>query len=178
MDERAEWLRANGYSTYQDYVRSSRWTRTKRDYYERNPKECWVCRSTESVVLHHRTYGSIGAEPDVDLIALCSPCHSMTHWKGLSGGIADRCVYLRQLIDRDGMTGYRKIRERHAKAKRKAAKKGITNAQAKDLASLQKRAGVPYSGAGMTCHEARLAIAQLADRLRQPCRALAATATA
>lgn len=46
------------------------------------------------------------------------------------------------------------------KPKRKRAKKerGITNAQARYLARLQRELGVPYSGAGMTMSEAHAAI--------------------
>jgi hypothetical protein len=159
--ERSDWLLANGYQSYRDYTRSSRWTRRRRSYYDRHPKTCWICSATEGIVLHHRTYETIGSEPDEDLIPLCSVCHSLVHWKALPGGIGDRCIYIRLLIEREGMTGYARLRGRHARAQRKAATKGITNRQAKLLARLQRWAGESYSGAGMTSKRARSEIMRL-----------------
>lgn len=47
----------------------------------------------------------------------------------------------------------------------KRGKRGITNAQAKYLADLQRRLGTPYSGGGMTLTEASSAIADARRRL-------------
>ncbi len=46
-------------------------------------------------------------------------------------------------------------------AKKARRPKGITNAQAQYLAALQRKAGIPYSGAGMTCNAAKREIARL-----------------
>jgi hypothetical protein len=43
---------------------------------------------------------------------------------------------------------------------------GITNRQAKYLASLQRKLGEPYTGAGLSQHEASRLIAQLVARIR------------
>jgi hypothetical protein len=166
--ERTEWLRANGYRDYGEYTRSSRWARTRQGYYERHPKECWICSATDGIILHHRTYETIGSEPDEDLVPLCRRCHSLAHWKALPGGLGDRCIYIRLLIEREGMTGYTRLRERYARAKLKEAAKGITNPQAKLLARLQRRADEPYSGAGMTSRRARAEIARLKRKLSVP----------
>jgi hypothetical protein len=48
--------------------------------------------------------------------------------------------------------------ERRGRRRNRARPKGITNAQAKDLARLQRQLGEPYSGAGMTARQAADAI--------------------
>jgi hypothetical protein len=54
--------------------------------------------------------------------------------------------------------------------------KGITNPQAKYLASLQKELGEPYSGAGMSRADASVLIDACLERLGRPSKALKRTA--
>ncbi len=61
-------------------------------------------------------------------------------------------------------TGFGEQAKRKPKPKKKGKPKGITNKQAKFLASLQRRAGEKYSGSGMTSAKAAKEI----DRLLHP----------
>jgi 5-methylcytosine-specific restriction endonuclease McrA len=49
---------------------------------------CNVCRSTEHIQVHHRTYVNLGNELDRDLQALCKFCHENEH-EGKVDGVMD-----------------------------------------------------------------------------------------
>jgi hypothetical protein len=63
------------------YYKSSYWRsiRTKMFSYR---QECFVCDSTEDLVIHHLNYDNIGNEDLGNLEVLCRSCHSYTHRKG------------------------------------------------------------------------------------------------
>lgn len=56
--------------------------------------------------------------------------------------------------------------EDHAPKSRKRRPLGISNEQAKELAALQRRLGVPYTGNGMTAARARSTITSCQRALR------------
>lgn len=72
-------LKALGYATYEDYLRSKRWLRRRQQYARTHPKQCAVCHATERLQLHHVTYAHLGHEHNADLRWLCDLCHSTVH---------------------------------------------------------------------------------------------------
>jgi hypothetical protein len=85
VGERISKLRAQGYASYNEYLRSRHWRRLRIAYRESDlPQEC-VC-GEEEVQYHHTTYERIGAERLTDLTPLCARCHQLVHvleWQGL-----------------------------------------------------------------------------------------------
>lgn len=60
-------------------MRSSTWANRRARYYKKHKKECFICKSTFQVGLHHITYKNLGNEKDEDLIPLCWFHHEDLH---------------------------------------------------------------------------------------------------
>src|SRR5262249_34604482 len=68
-----------GFQTYEEYLRSDVWRKTKQRYnLSEYPKFCLLCGS-KSFELHHRTYERLGHEELYDLVPLCPPHHTALH---------------------------------------------------------------------------------------------------
>ena len=65
--------------TYQQYLQSGHWITLRARFYAKNARVCWVCRATDGIELHHKTYIRLGAERLTDLIPLCRTHHSKFH---------------------------------------------------------------------------------------------------
>lgn len=63
---------------YNEYIKSKEWSK-KRLYYLKRWKECYVCRSTKRLELHHLCYKNLGNEKPKDLVFLCHNCHYHLH---------------------------------------------------------------------------------------------------
>ena len=74
-------LRELGHESYDAYLRSGHWRRTKARYRSDEDLEqcCYCCGDWEDTHLHHKTYERVGAELLEDLVPLCARCHSMVH---------------------------------------------------------------------------------------------------
>jgi HNH endonuclease len=91
---------------YRDlYLDSDKWKVLKQRYWASDlPKRCAICWKRVSLVLHHRTYYTLGNERlGEDVILLCKRCHRTVHfnWRGKKtplGGkyLRDREAYLRR----------------------------------------------------------------------------------
>jgi hypothetical protein len=68
-------------TTYEDYLRSDVWQRTRELALEYYGGKCCLCNSPEQLNVHHRTYERKGHERLADLIVLCRDCHSSYHGK-------------------------------------------------------------------------------------------------
>lgn len=64
---------------YADYMASHAWEQRRARYFEKHGRACKACGSTEAMELHHRSYERFTAEPDEDLVGLCSTCHMWVH---------------------------------------------------------------------------------------------------
>lgn len=65
---------------YSEYLQSERWQATRRRMMaSKKVYRCYVCRSTERLDLHHKTYKRIGRERLADLVWLCRACHQEAH---------------------------------------------------------------------------------------------------
>lgn len=66
---------------YYDYITSAYWKARKLRYYHFNEKKCAVCETTTDIQLHHLCYDpkKYGAEPDSDLVPLCTNHHQQFH---------------------------------------------------------------------------------------------------
>jgi len=62
---------------YEEYLKSERWRAVRAGALERAGHRCQSpgCRATTGLEVHHRHYGSLGAEAWADLVVLCGPCH-------------------------------------------------------------------------------------------------------
>ena len=72
-------LKALGFATYDAYLRSAHWVRTRRELLAETGGRCALCRSASMPVVHHATYERLGAEEPSDIMVLCEDCHSATH---------------------------------------------------------------------------------------------------
>jgi hypothetical protein len=68
---------------YNQYIRSNKWKKKKKDF--RNSKlckqKCYICGSTKSIHIHHKSYKELGKEYLYHLIELCASCHLGVHEK-------------------------------------------------------------------------------------------------
>ena len=64
---------------YYDYLETKEWKLKALQKKSRAKWKCQLCNSKSELVVHHRTYESVGDEPMVDLTVLCKKCHTMFH---------------------------------------------------------------------------------------------------
>lgn len=64
---------------YTDYLQSTHWKRKRLQVYSRRKKQCSICKSTNNLNVHHKTYTRLGKEKLSDLVILCQRCHYATH---------------------------------------------------------------------------------------------------
>ena len=65
--------------SYEDYLQSDVWQRTRELALEYYGSRCCLCNSNEKLNVHHRTYEHKGNERLADLIVLCRDCHASYH---------------------------------------------------------------------------------------------------
>jgi hypothetical protein len=85
--ERAARLRALGYASYSDYLRSPHWREVKARYRASDLPQACMC-GADDVQLHHTTYDRIDAEDLSDLLPLCASCHTLIHVLEARGEVA------------------------------------------------------------------------------------------
>ncbi len=68
-------------NTYRDYLYSIHWDRKRTLFRDslKNPFTCYICKSSDNIHVHHRSYKNIGNEDLHDLVELCANCHSKVH---------------------------------------------------------------------------------------------------
>ena len=83
---KSERLRAFGFKTYDDYLTSDLWKKTKLRFYKSSycsktngTPSCSICSSLKMPNVHHLTYRSLCNEKMKHLMLLCNSCHEMTH---------------------------------------------------------------------------------------------------
>ena len=64
---------------YAEYLDSPEWWTTRKQAVQRAEYRCERCGSYGPLEVHHRTYRSLGCEPESDLEALCAACHRNEH---------------------------------------------------------------------------------------------------
>jgi len=77
-------LRVNGYSSYDEFLRSDYWRsiklKVKQPKYKGNYDHCWICRTSENLDLHHENYRYLLTKHELRSIkALCRGCHNLVH---------------------------------------------------------------------------------------------------
>jgi hypothetical protein len=72
-------LRALGFASYEDYLRSSHWKGIRRLFWASGRSKQCVCCDKAGRALHHFDYGCLGHETLDDLVLVCEPCHSEIH---------------------------------------------------------------------------------------------------
>jgi 5-methylcytosine-specific restriction endonuclease McrA len=74
--------RFGGYKTYQEYLNSPHWEKTRQEALDRASGRCMLCNMNEEVLhVHHRTYERLGNEEPEDVIVLCATHHAQFHGK-------------------------------------------------------------------------------------------------
>ncbi len=66
-------------ASYDEYLRSPVWRRTRELALEYYGGKCCLCNSGDRLNVHHRTYERKGHELLADLIVLCRKCHATYH---------------------------------------------------------------------------------------------------
>lgn len=66
---------------YNVYIKTKYWTKRKNEYFQKYGKQCFVCKSSKYVQLHHLEYKNelFGIEPDEMLVQLCKEHHEEFH---------------------------------------------------------------------------------------------------
>lgn len=83
-------MRRGKYSSYENYLRSSRWKALRSEALARDGKRCRLCDARGSQV-HHRRYAERwGRETVDDLTTLCDDCHAMVSRSGAQERIYGR----------------------------------------------------------------------------------------
>jgi 5-methylcytosine-specific restriction endonuclease McrA len=60
---------------YQEYLHSEKWREKKNTLYRHRQYECYICKQTYDLQVHHMTYKRLGNERRGDLVYLCRECH-------------------------------------------------------------------------------------------------------
>lgn len=60
---------------YQEYLKTPHWWTVKEEKLKAIGRKCQVCRSEESLQVHHLNYDNLYHEKDSDLLVLCESCH-------------------------------------------------------------------------------------------------------
>jgi hypothetical protein len=63
---------------YHEYINSPRWKK-RADRIKKRVGCCSVCKSTNNLNVHHKTYERLGRERNKDLVVLCRDCHLIEH---------------------------------------------------------------------------------------------------
>ena len=63
---------------YHDYLASSHWQKMKARV-RKIHQVCQVCKTSDKLEVHHRTYAALGNENIEDLYLLCDNCHHGLH---------------------------------------------------------------------------------------------------
>lgn len=64
---------------YQQYLRTKEWQRRRQVMLKIASYRCYICRSTDRLQVHHKTYERRGCERMSDLVVLCDTCHKLVH---------------------------------------------------------------------------------------------------
>lgn len=67
------------HNAYDAYITSPEWYDLKDHIRQRARNRCEWCRLRPMGILHHRSYAHVGAEPEHDVMGLCSACHAVIH---------------------------------------------------------------------------------------------------
>jgi hypothetical protein len=65
--------------SYNNYLKSTHWKRTKEAFFQNRTKKCFLCHNKKDIVVHHKRYSTIGFERKNDLRYLCQNCHNKIH---------------------------------------------------------------------------------------------------
>ena len=66
-------------SAYKNYLKGAHWQTTRQEFFRARRHKCRICKSSENISLHHRTYKRMGIESAINLVPLCQPCHDVLH---------------------------------------------------------------------------------------------------
>lgn len=80
---RSKLLKENGYSSYDEYLRSPEWVEIKNKICSRKGRKwnfCNVCGGVKNLNVHHSSYKVIGTtNPGNTVKVLCQECHKHLH---------------------------------------------------------------------------------------------------
>lgn len=69
------------FNSYPDYLNSDHWQYTRQQKWQHSPHRCRICGSRHHLIVHHRTYDTLGHENIyLDLVIVCSNCHHLIHF--------------------------------------------------------------------------------------------------
>jgi len=79
VTERLGRLRAFGFITYEQYLRSEIWLARRSRALQASGGVCFCCEDTDQLDVHHSTYQRLCEERPEDLVVLCRYCHRAAH---------------------------------------------------------------------------------------------------
>lgn len=100
--------------TYRDYLNSAHWKQKRKEALRYGGRECWICKSTKDIQIHHRTYKRKGRERiETDLFALCAKHHKEVHERAKGKNLWNETTKLKkEYVERNGFVwGKREINE-------------------------------------------------------------------
>ena len=74
-----KFIRNSDYKSYSDYLKSTHWHKIKTEFLSSRIKQCAICKEKRRLVVHHKSYETLGCERDEDLVILCRGHHEELH---------------------------------------------------------------------------------------------------
>ena len=68
-------------ASYQDYLQTDHWKRTREAALKRAGHKCQVCGRRSDLQVHHNDYSRLGGELPTDLVVLCKEHHELFHYQ-------------------------------------------------------------------------------------------------
>jgi hypothetical protein len=79
-------VKSNPKDVHNKYIHSEQWIKLRKRFFKNNPKECYICKCTYNIHLHHSTYKNLHTKKEIkDLIPLCSIHHELLHKTHVKG---------------------------------------------------------------------------------------------
>lgn len=64
---------------YHEYLKTTHWIQKRRQALNHHGQFCCVCRSTNNIQVHHKSYSNLWDEAMDDLEVRCEGCHANAH---------------------------------------------------------------------------------------------------
>jgi len=122
-----KFIKNSDYKSYSDYLESAHWCKVKTEFLSSRIKQCAVCKVKKRLVVHHKTYETLGCECDEDLVILCRDHHEELHKLARKVGFDNALAMLEfnreQEIERNRKQYSKKLKKKMSGKTKKKPKK-------------------------------------------------------
>ena len=115
-----KFIRNSDYKSYSDYLKSAHWHKVKTKFLSSQIKQCAICKEKSRLVVHHKSYETLGCEREEDLVILCRNHHEELHKLAKKVGF-DNALAMLEFNRKQEIEHNREIYSR--KSKKKSRKK-------------------------------------------------------